>query len=120
MRRAWLRVDVYTPLSCRVPPRRRTLRSGYRPGQLSEELKAAIKNETEHLESIGDELELIEAVGNTFAALDDALEELALPRLKAIAELRRQGWSYDRLAAATPLSKGRIGQLAREARQRGL
>ncbi len=63
---------------------------------------------------------MIEAVGNTFAALDDALAELALPRLRAVAELRRRGWSYDSIAAATNLSKGRVAQLARDASQRRL
>ncbi|MDU0314101.1 hypothetical protein RKE38_10430 [Phycicoccus sp. M110.8] len=65
-------------------------------------------------------LEVIAAVGDVFASLDDALAEVALPRLRAVAELRRQGWSYDRIAAATQLSKGRVAQLAREARARRL
>ena len=52
----------------------------------------------------------------TLAALDDALAEIALLRLRAIAELRRQGWSYDRIADAKSLSKGRVAQLARETR----
>ena len=65
-------------------------------------------------------LVVIAAVGDVFAALDDALEQLAMPRLRAVADLRRQGWSYDRIAAATNLSKGRVAQLAREARARRL
>jgi DNA-directed RNA polymerase specialized sigma24 family protein len=101
-----------------VPPRRR--RSGYRPGQLSPEVREAISAEAANLSELGDPLAIIAAVGDTFAALDDALAEIALPRLRAIAQLRRQGWSYDRLAAATDLSKGRVAQLAREAQQRGL
>ncbi|KQZ88429.1 hypothetical protein ASD62_02970 [Phycicoccus sp. Root563] len=69
---------------------------------------------------LADPLAAIAAVGDTFAALDDALAQLALPRLRAVAELRRQGWSYDRIAAATNLSKGRVAQLAKEARARRL
>lgn len=46
--------------------------------------------------------------------------EIALPRLRAIAEARRRGWSYDRIAAATKLSKGWVAQLSRQARARGL
>ncbi|WP_344135559.1 hypothetical protein [Pedococcus bigeumensis] len=65
-------------------------------------------------------LVVIAAVGDVFASLDDALAELALPRLRAVAQLRRQGWSYDRIADATALSKGRVAQLAREARTRHL
>lgn len=101
-----------------VPPRRR--RAGYRPGQLSPELSDAISAEAASLDALDEPLAVIAAVGDTFAALDDALAEIALPRLRAIALLRRQGWSYDRLAAATDLSKGRVAQLAREAQQRGL
>ena len=88
-----------------VPPRRRH-RSGYRPGQSSPELKAAITAEGEHLTRLEEPLVVIKAVGDTFAALDDALAEIALPRLKANAALRRDGWSYDKIAEATSLSKG--------------
>lgn len=101
-----------------MPPRQR--RAGYRPGQLSPELRAAITAEAEQLEQITDPLELIVAVGDVFAALDDALEEVALPRPRAVAQLRRLGWSYDRLADATKLSKARVAQLAREAFARGV
>ncbi|ROR90884.1 hypothetical protein [Nocardioides aurantiacus] len=101
-----------------MPPRRR--RAGYRPGQLSPELRAAIAAEADQLGQITEPLELIDAVGDVYAALDTALEPVALPRLRAVAELRRQGWSYDRLAEATKLSKTRVAQLAREAVARGL
>lgn len=101
-----------------MPPRRR--RAGYRPGKISPELQEAIRAEAAQLAALGDPLKVIEAVGDTFASLDDALAELAAPRLAAIAELRRQGWSYDRITEATTLSKGRVAQLAREAHRRGL
>jgi DNA-directed RNA polymerase specialized sigma24 family protein len=101
-----------------VPPRRR--RAGSRPGQLSPELRDAITAEAAQLGALDEPLTVIEAVGDTFVALDDALAELALPRLRAVAELRSQGWSYDRIAAATNLSNGRVTQLAREARARRL
>ena len=99
------------------PPRRR---SGYRPAQLSPALRDAISTEAGNLRKLGDPLAVIAAVGDTFAALDDAVAQIALPRLRAIAQLRRQGWSYDRIAATTELSKGRVAQLAREAQRRGL
>ena len=63
---------------------------------------------------------VIASVGDLFASLADALAELAQPRLRVVAELRRQGWSYDRIADATGLSKGRVAQLSREARTRRL
>jgi DNA-directed RNA polymerase specialized sigma24 family protein len=83
-------------------------------------LSDAISAEARQLADVAEPLAVIEAVGDTFAALDDALAQIALPRLRAVAELRRQGWSYDRIAAATALSKGRVARLAREARQRQL
>lgn len=102
-----------------MPPARRR-RSGYRPGQLSPQLLEAITDEAQRVSDLEEPLVVIAAVGDLFASLDDALAELALPRLRAIAELRRQGWSYDRIAAATELSKGRVAQLSREARARRL
>jgi DNA-directed RNA polymerase specialized sigma24 family protein len=62
--------------------------------------------------------EVVTAVDDTSAVIDDALAQIALPRLRAIAELRREGWSYDPIAEATNLSKGRVAQLAREASAR--
>lgn len=102
-----------------MPPTRRR-RAGYRPGQLSPELHAAIRDEAQTISDLEEPLAVIAAVGDAFAAMDDALAQLALPRLHAVAQLRRQGWSYDRIATATALSKGRVAQLAREARQRRL
>ncbi|NHC21860.1 hypothetical protein G6553_01555 [Nocardioides sp. IC4_145] len=63
---------------------------------------------------------MITATGDAFAAMDEALAELAEPRLRAIAQLRRDGWSYDRIATATKLSKSRVVQLVQEARTRNL
>ena len=72
------------------------------------------------MEAAGEPLAFIDAVADVFASLEDALAEVALPRLRAIAQLRADGWSYDRISAATKLSKSRVAQLAREARARGL
>lgn len=117
--RASHHVCHYTKWSVVVAPRRR--RTGYRPGeQLPDELAAAIAAHAETLAAIHDPLATIEAVGATWAALDDALAVISLPRLRAVARLRSEGWSYDRIAAATSLSKPRVAQLAREARERGL
>lgn len=104
-----------------MPPRRRH-RSGYRPGQSSPELKAAITAEGEHLTRLEEPLVVIKAVGDTFAALDDALAEIALPRLKAIAALRRvaTGGPTTRSRKRPACRRGRVAQLAREARARRL
>ena len=111
---------LYTGSGWQVPPRPRKRRAGYRAGQLSPQLRAAITAEATELASLAERLAVIEAVGEVFAAMDDALEEMALPRLVAVAALRRQGWSYDRIARETKLSKGRVAQLARAAKDRRL
>lgn len=67
-------------------------RAGYRPGKLSPQLQHAITAEAARLGEPEEPLAVIAAVGDVFASLDDALAELALPRLKAVADLRRQGW----------------------------
>lgn len=55
-----------------------------------------------------------------FIALDDALEAVAEPRLRAVVELYGRLGSYDRVARAAGLSKSRVAQLYRDARRRGL
>jgi len=50
------------------------------------------------------------------AALDAELERIAKVRLKAVHRLRRDGWSYDRIAAVSGLSKGRVAQLSKDPR----
>jgi hypothetical protein len=109
-------------LGCVPPARRRPRprRSGYRPRQLSPQLAQAITAEAHQVEELEAPLAVIAAVTDVFGCLDDAPAELGLPRLKAIAELRRQGWSFDPIAAETNLSKGRVAQLARGARARRL
>ena len=97
-----------------MPPR--TRRSGARRGALSADLKEALRAEATNLGRAGDEVAVVRAVGDTFAALDAELERIAKVRLSAIQRLRAQGWSYDRIAAATDLSKGRVAQLVRDSR----
>jgi DNA-directed RNA polymerase specialized sigma24 family protein len=101
-----------------VPPRRR--RAGYQPGELSAQMRDAISAEAARLDGLGDDLETIKATGQAFNALEDAILEMGEPRLRAIARLRGQGWSYNKLVAATGLSKTRVAQLVGEARARGL
>ena len=52
-----------------------------------------------------------------FAAIDLELERVAKVRLKAVREMRRGGWSYNQIAEATGLSKGRVAQLVKDDRQ---
>jgi hypothetical protein len=85
---------------------------------LSPEVRQALRGEAAALAALEDPVRRIKAVGDAFAALDGELARIAQVRLAAVRELRRAGWSYDRLAAATGLSKGRIAQLCRDPRGR--
>lgn len=51
-------------------------------------------------------------------ALEQEATELQSLRLAAIATLRTDGYSYDRIAVLTGLSKARVAQLSRAARKR--
>lgn len=96
-------------------------RAGYRAGRhLSPELQGAIEAEAARLAAIDDPVEVIDAVTDVFAALDDALDAVAVPRLRAVSQLTAGGRSYDAIARATSLSKSRVAQLARAARRWGL
>ncbi|MCY7364673.1 MAG: hypothetical protein LH469_05085 [Frankiaceae bacterium] len=101
-----------------MPPPARRRRAGARPGQLPEQLRAALAAETDRLAGIDDPIVAIRAVGDSFAALDDELAALAQVRLVVVRALRQAGWSYDRIAEATLLGKGRVAQLARDDRGR--
>lgn len=101
----------------RVPPRRR--RDGYRLGNLSAELRAAIEAEAETLAAIEGSVARIDASSDLLAAVDDAMNAVRNVRLNAVAELRAAGWSYDRIAEASTLSKSRVAQLVEELRDQG-
>lgn len=90
-------------------------RAGARAGSLSPELRQALRAEAARLARLADPVEIIKGVGDTFAALDGELARVAKVRLAAVRRLRAQGWSYDRIAAATGLSKGRVQQLSNDA-----
>ena len=68
------------------------------------------------LDAIAGSLKTVAAVGDTWRTLDDSLDTIALPRLRALAQLRAQGLLYDQVAVATEMSKGRAAQLVRAAR----
>jgi uncharacterized protein YerC len=112
-RRASFSVEDYTTCTVPVPPRRR---AGSRPGELSDEFRAAIATEARRLESAGTPVDVIRGVGDAFAALDDEVAQFAAVRLRAIAELRGQGWTYSKISDETGLSEARVAQLARAAR----
>ena len=116
------RVDVSTQCDEGMPrqprqPRHATRRAGARAGQLAPSVRQALREEADRLEEVEDPLATIRGVGDFFAAIDHELERIAEVRLRAVGALRQQGWSYDRIAAATGLSKGRVAQLVRDQRQ---
>lgn len=116
--RASSHTEVYTQWAWSVPQPGRVRRAGARPGVLAKDLRTALRQEATRLSAITDPVARIKAVGDAFAALDTELERLALVRLQAVRDLRGLGWSYDRIAAGTGLSKGRVAQLCRDDRGR--
>lgn len=88
-------------------------RSGARAGRTSKGLRKAIRDEAAELMAIADPANRVRAVGDVFAALDAELAKLAEVRYAAVRELRAAGWSYEKLAAASGLSKSRVAQLVR-------
>lgn len=96
----------------------RDRRKGARGGALTPELRNALRAEAARIARLADPIEVCTAVGDTFAALDAELERLADVRIAAISQLRADGWSYDRIAAATGLSKPRVQQLSNLGRER--
>ena len=81
---------------------------------MSPALRSALRQEASRLADLDDPVAIIKAIGDTFAAIDGELDRIAKVRLRAVHRLRHDGWSYDRIAAATGLSKGRVAQLSRE------
>jgi DNA-directed RNA polymerase specialized sigma24 family protein len=98
-------------------PSRRQNRAGAREGIISAELEAALLNESHALGGLVEAVDRIKAVNDFFAKMDLELEQFADVRLEAVTELRAQGWSYDRIAEATELSKARVAQLVKETRR---
>jgi hypothetical protein len=96
-------------------PSLRHNRAGAREGTISAELQAALLSESHALGGVVDPVDRIKAVNDFFAQLDFELEAVGDVRLEAVGELRAQGWSYDRIAAATELSKARVAQLVKAA-----
>lgn len=91
----------------------RERRRGARDGALSAELRSALRAEVARVARLTNPVDVCKAVGDTFAALDVEMERLADVRIAAIGQLRADGWSYDRIAAATGLSKPRVQQLSK-------
>lgn len=105
-----------------MPPRRRNqprpARAGARPGSLSDELRDALRAEVTRLQDIEEPQARARAVGDLFAALDTELARIAQVRYAAVREMRRQPMSYQSIADASGLSKGRVAQVLKDPRLR--
>lgn len=105
-----------------MPPRRRNQprppRAGARPGALSDEVRTALGEEVARLERIEEPAARSRAVGDLFAALDTELAAIAQVRYKAVREMRSDLMSYQRIADASGLSKGRVAQILKDPRLR--
>lgn len=78
-------------------------------------LLVALDCEANRVNRIDEPATIISAVNTFMAAMEQELGRFGTIRLSAVAALRQQGTSYDRIAASTGLSKSRVAQLARPA-----
>lgn len=78
---------------------------------------AAFQAEVARLDAVPDPLVGVLSVREALDVVDEGVAALGEVRLRRLSELRAAGWSYGRLEKATGLSKGRIGQLSRQARR---
>ena len=81
-------------------------------------VRDSLEKEAQRLRDLPDPVDTIRGVSAAFSAMDVELGRFATVRLEAIAKLRAEGWSYDRIADATGLSKGRVAQLVWELQRR--
>jgi uncharacterized protein YerC len=72
-----------------------------------------LAHEAARLAALGDSAVVVRAVNDFFAQLDFELEAVADVRQDAVLQLRRKGWTLQRIADATGLSVSRVGQISR-------
>jgi len=80
------------------------------PGKSLTPALLLVLNEQVH-HAARDPVQVIRAVGRSFRALNDELRRFGQIRLDALATMRADGSSYERIAASTGLSKSRVAQL---------
>lgn len=78
-------------------------------------LLIALDEQAHRTAATTDSATLIRTVGLILAAMDDELRRFSVMRAIAVASLRDNGTSYDRIATRTGLSKARVAQLSRAA-----
>lgn len=85
-------------------------------GALRPTLLVALDEQAHRTAATTDSATLIRTVGLILAAMGDELRRFSVMRATALTALRESGTSYDRIAARTGLSKARVAQLSRAAR----
>lgn len=78
--------------------------------------RRALSGAAAQFEDLEDPVARISAVSAVLAAVEEVLAVLAQLRIVAVHQLRADGWSLDRIARATGLSKARVAQIARDPR----
>ena len=100
-------------------PGRRQLRRGAREGHLSAGLTAALRAEIDRLRAIPDPDDRAAEVTELYAGIDPFLDEITAIRSAALVELPEDhGYTYDRLAHLTGLTRSRIGRICQLGRNR--
>ena len=88
------------------------------PGREFDRLRQAIQALTRAIAALPSPEERVSAVGSALEAIENEAAELLQVRLTAVEEMRDAGFSYDRIAFLTGLSKARVAQLSRLSRDR--
>jgi hypothetical protein len=78
---------------------------------LTPALLLALEQQAHHATWGRDPAQVVRAVGHVLEALAEELRRLGRIRLDAVAIMRADGSSYERIAASTGLSKSRVAQL---------
>jgi len=108
------RIGPYTKCTGRVTYSR-AARGRPRRGRLPAALRDALRDEARRLSALHDPMSIMKATAETLAGLEREAEHIAAVRLRAVKQLRRDGWSYDDMARASGMSKSRIQQLVGQA-----
>lgn len=93
-----------------------SVRSGAVPAPVEEVLDqvfVALGELAEAMEAIPEPAARVAALSAVILALDSRVDLVARARLRDLRLLRDNGWSYQRIALRTGLSKSRVAQLSR-------
>src|SRR4051794_11085238 len=89
-------------------------RSAGRSAVFGRELARVVDTGVKRLVRDASPVEILRSTTDAIARLEDARRPMAQLRQDALRTMRDAGWGYDRIAAASELSKPRIQQLVKE------